>query len=89
MVAASLVCGGTGGTVSASTTGFMLTAAGNAEIEANLTMPASCAAPVILIRNFNAAGAPGAQLGVFIALSGLSASSMPAGHNDEDMINHY
>ena len=75
MVAASLVCGGSGGTVVQSTTGVMLTAGGNAEIEANITLPSACAAPVVLVRNFNNAALPGAQLGSFIALSGLSSSS--------------
>ena len=55
MVAASLVCGGSGGTVAASTKAVPLSAAGNAEIEDTLTLPMSCMAPVVLVRAFSAA----------------------------------
>jgi hypothetical protein len=71
MVAASLVCGGSGGSVSASTDGVPLTASGNAQIQAKVTLPDRCVAPVVLVRFFNAAAAPGAQLGPFIALTGF------------------
>jgi hypothetical protein len=69
-VAASLVCGGSGGTVVASTGGVPLSAAGNAEIEQAIPVPASCIAPVILIRIFNATAA--SPLGAFIAASGFT-----------------
>ena len=71
MVAASLVCGGSGGSVAASTDGVPLTASGNAQIQAKVMVPERCIAPVVLVRFFNAAAAPGAQLGPFIALTGL------------------
>jgi hypothetical protein len=67
-VAASVVCGGTGGMVVATSEPVGLGAAGNAEIHADLTLLAPCAGPVVLIRNVNATtNVPGA----FIALSGI------------------
>lgn len=85
MVAASLVCGGSGGAVAGSTDGVPLSPAGNAQIEGSVTVPATCMAPVILVRFFNAAGAPGSQLGPFIALTGFNmAAGSGAGHDEED-----
>jgi len=84
MVAASLVCGGSGGTVVDSTTGVQLSAGGNAEIEGTLTMPATCMAPVILVRIFNNAALPGAQLGPFIAVTGITATANPGNKNDNN-----
>ncbi len=75
MVAASLVCGGSGGSVAASSDGAPLSTTGNAHIEAQLTLPATCMAPVVLVRIFNATAATGSQLGPFIAVSGMSLSS--------------
>jgi hypothetical protein len=69
-VAASVVCGGSGGTVVASTGGVPLNAAGDFEIEQKVTLPDSCIAPVILVRIFNAAATP--PLGAFIAASGFT-----------------
>ena len=68
-VAASLVCGGSGGSVAATSTAAGLSAAGNAEIRDDLTLPATCPAPVVLIRIFNPTTL---QPGAFIALSGIS-----------------
>ena len=68
-VAASLVCGGSGGSVAATSTAAGLSAAGNAEIRDDLTLPATCPAPVVLIRIFNRTTL---QPGAFIALSGIS-----------------
>ena len=88
MVAASLVCGGSGGAVAGSTDGVLLTPAGNAEIEGTVTVPATCMAPVILVRFFNSAGAPGSQLGPFIALTGFNmAAGNGGGHDEEDGVN--
>jgi hypothetical protein len=78
-VAASLVCGGSGGTVEASTGGFPLAADGNAIIAANITLPAECQAPVVLVRIFNPAAAANAQLGAFIALTGFNKIMTPGG----------
>lgn len=71
MVAASLVCGGSGGAVAASTDGVPLSGEGNARIEEKITVPATCAAPSVLLRAFNNAAAPGSQLGPFIAVTGF------------------
>jgi hypothetical protein len=83
MVAASLVCGGSGGAVAASTGGVPLSARGDAEIEAKVTLPAQCTAPVVLVRFFDPAAAPGSQLGVFIALTGFNAGSSSK-HEDDN-----
>jgi hypothetical protein len=72
MVAVSLVCGGSGGTVAASTDGVPLSAAGNATIQTKLTLISECIGPVVLVRFFNAAAPPGSQLGPFIALTGFN-----------------
>jgi len=72
MVAASLVCGGSGGVVAASTDGVPLSTTGRAEIEANITLPATCMAPVVLVRVFTNTAAPGSQLGPFIAVTGFN-----------------
>ena len=50
MVSASLVCGGSGGTVVATTGAVPLSPAGNAQIEATIPLPVSCPAPVVLVR---------------------------------------
>jgi hypothetical protein len=78
-VAASLVCGGSGGTVAASTGGFPLAANGNATIFAKVTLPAECQAPVVLVRIFDPAAAANAQLGAFIALTGFHAVTTSGG----------
>ncbi len=76
MVAASLVCGGSGGSVIASSDGSPLSSAGDAEIDTTVTLPATCMAPAVLIRIFKATQPVGSQLGPFIGLSGFDA--MPA-----------
>lgn len=68
MVAASLVCGGSGGAVAASTGPVPLDSMGNAEIEASIMLPTSCIAPVVLVRVANAG------LGPFIAATGFNSS---------------
>jgi hypothetical protein len=71
MVAATLVCGGTGGSpvpVSDFVTPTPLSSLGNAEIFQTVTLPASCLGPVVLIRIFNTTS----QLGAFIAATGLT-----------------
>ena len=81
MVAGSLVCGGSGGTVVATTGGVPLSGAGNAEIEASITLPSSCMAPVVLVRFVNAQTA---QAGPFIALTGLNSGANAADNDDHD-----
>ncbi len=84
MVAASLVCGGSGGSVVGSTDGAPLSAAGDATMEGTITLPSTCMAPVALIRIFNASAPSGSQLGPFIALSGFNAgaNSDSEGHDN-------
>jgi hypothetical protein len=69
-VVASLVCGGSGGSIVATSVQAGLSVAGNAEIRDDLTLPATCPAPVVLVQIFRPASTP--QLGPFIALSGIS-----------------
>ena len=83
-VAASLVCGGSGGTVVASTGGFPLAADGDATISANVTLPAQCQAPVVLVRIFDPTAAANAQLGAFIALTGFNQVTTPGGSNGNE-----
>jgi hypothetical protein len=87
MVAASLVCGGSGGSVVASSDGTPLSTAGNAELDTTITLPATCMAPVVLIRIFSATAPTGSQLGPFIALSGFNAGAAAmnnSGSGDHD-----
>lgn len=70
MVAASIVCGGSGGTVAATTDAVSLSSLGDAHLESGVTLPSSCLAPVVLIRIAN----PGTQPGAFIAATGLSVA---------------
>lgn len=75
MVGASLVCGGSGGTVvgvaDTAISPSPLSSLGNAEIQQAVTLPANCIAPVVLVRIFNSTAALGSQLGSFIAATGL------------------
>lgn len=73
MVAASVVCGGSGGSVAASTGGVMFFSGGSAQIQEQVTLPSVCIGPVVLLRVFSPTAAPGAQSGPFIAATGLSA----------------
>jgi hypothetical protein len=87
MVGASLVCGGTGGTVVTAdpVTPSPLSTAGNAEIDQQVTLPAGgCFAPVVLVRAFTASAPLGSQLGPFIAVTGL----MPGAANNNNNNNN-
>jgi hypothetical protein len=81
MVGTSLICGGSGGTVVPETGGVVspspLSAAGNAEIEQAVNLPASCFAPVVLVRIFSSSAPVGSQLSAFIAVSGLTPNAPP------------
>ena len=79
MVAASVVCGGSGGTVAATTDAVSLSSLGDAHIESGITLPSSCLAPVVLIRIAN----PGTQPGAFIAASGVNAAQANDDRNDD------
>jgi hypothetical protein len=74
-VSASLVCGGTGGAVVATTGAVSLSAEGDAKIEAKINLPSSCFGPVVLVR---IAGVNGMLLpapDVWIAASGFHSAS--------------
>ncbi|HET8923132.1 MAG TPA: hypothetical protein VFN26_09090 [Candidatus Acidoferrum sp.] len=75
-VSASLVCGGTGGSVVATTDPVPLSPDGNAEIESRVNMPGVCFGPVVLVRAvFNGNAGP------WIAGTGFTNTSEP---NDKD-----
>jgi hypothetical protein len=80
-VAASLVCGGV---VVDSTPAAALSAAGNAEMEGKLTVPATCAAPSVLVRIAGSLAATPQELGPFIALSGSSVDD-DGDHGKDEM----
>ena len=86
MVGASLVCGGSGGAVSASSDGVPLSARGNAQIDATLTLPPTCMSPTVLVRIFTASAPLGSQLGAFIAVTGFNAGG--AGNNNNNNNNN-
>jgi|SRR5215472_10570231 hypothetical protein len=79
-VEASLVCGGSGGTIAATTDAVSLNSSGDAHIIGNITIPASCIGPVILVRAAMVNGSAPATP-PFIAATGLAASN--AGQNGE------
>jgi hypothetical protein len=74
-VAASLVCGGSGGTVAATTASVPLSSGGNAKISDTIKLPSSCIAPVILIRVTSISSGPLPAPGPFIALSGFNTAA--------------
>src|SRR6266403_4721565 len=77
-VSASLVCGGAGGTVVATTDAVALSADGNAEIESGISLPATCFGPVVLVRAvFN--GTPGP----WIASTGFAGGSGSDGSGNQ------
>jgi len=88
MVAATLVCGGSGGAPVAvpdlSITPAVLSTAGNAEIQQQVTLPASCFAPVVLVRIFNPAAALGSQLTAFIAVTGITPAAANNNNNNNN-----
>jgi len=80
-VSASLVCGGSGGTVVATTNPVPLSGDGNAEIETTITLPDPCFGPIVLVRAAGFNGNPLPQAGPWIAGTGLTSSSE---HDDQD-----
>src|SRR5207244_7427767 len=79
-VSASLVCGGSGGTVVATTDPVPLSGDGNAEIEGGIKLPDTCFGPIVLVRaaGFNGNLLP--QAGPWIAATGFTSSTK---HDDE------
>jgi hypothetical protein len=80
-VSASLVCGGSGGTVVATTDPVPLSGDGNAEIEAGITLPDTCFGPIVLVRAAGINGNLLPQAGPWIAATGFTGSSE---HDDKD-----
>jgi len=74
-VSASLVCGGAGGVVVATTDAAPLSTDGNAEIEAQISISSPCFAPIVLIRAAGFNGTPLPQPGPWIAATGFAAFS--------------
>jgi len=85
-IAASLVCGGSGGMVVATTPAVNLSPEGDAELEAKITPPATCFGTIILVRVAGTNGTllptPLAQTVPFIAVTGFHAQT--GGHDDGD-----
>jgi len=76
-VAASLVCGGSGGAVAATSDTFDLSPEGNADFQGQLTLPNSCLAPVLIVR---AVGPNGPS--AFIAATGVNPASGDSAEGD-------
>ena len=75
-VSASLVCGGSGGTVQSETAPVPLSTKGNANLHGHIAVPAVCFGPVVLVHIAAANGNPIPQPGPWIAATGgMSASS--------------
>lgn len=70
-VAASLVCGGSGGAVAVTSQTFALSVPeGNADFSGQLTLPTSCLAPVVIVRVVGPDGPT-----IFIAATGFDPSA--------------
>ncbi len=80
-VSASLVCGGTGGTVVLTTDAVPLSGDGNAEIVAKIKVPSICFGPIILVRAAGLKGNLLPQPGPWIASTGFTNTS---GRKDDD-----
>lgn len=69
-VSASLVCGGSGGTVQAETASVPLSMKGNASLHERIALPSLCFAPVVLVHIAAINGNPIPQPGPWIAATG-------------------
>jgi hypothetical protein len=82
-IAASLVCGGSGGFVAATTRSFPLQEDGDISLADTIKLPASCVAPAVLIR---IAALTDGDLPApinFIASSGFSNPEAKTGENEK------
>ena len=89
MVGATLVCGGSGGALVAlpvaGVTPSPLSSLGNAVIDQTTMLPAACFGPVVLVQIFNPAAA---QLGPFIAATGLAPNAAQNQNQNQNNNNH-
>ena len=69
-VSASLVCGGSGGTVQSETASVPLSMKGNADLHGHIAVPSLCFAPVVLVNIAATNGNPIPQPGAWIAATG-------------------
>ena len=69
-ISASLVCGGSGGTVQSETASAPLSTKGNADLHGQITVPALCFGPVVLVHIAGNNGSPVPQPGPWIAATG-------------------
>ena len=69
-VSASLVCGGSGGTVQSETAPVALSMKGNASLHGHIALPSLCFAPIVLVHIAAANGNPIPQPGPWIAATG-------------------
>jgi hypothetical protein len=69
-ISASLVCGGSGGTVQSETASVPLSTKGNADLRGHITVPSLCFGPVVLVNIAANNGTPIPQPGAWIAATG-------------------
>ena len=74
-VSASLVCGGSGGTVVATTDPVPLFPNGDAKIQAAIKLTDPCFGPIVLVRAAGFNGNPLPQAGPWIAATGFTTSA--------------
>jgi len=75
-VSASLVCGGSGGTVQAETAPVPLSTKGNANLRGHIAVPSICFGPVVLVHIAAANGNSIPQPGPWIAATGGMSASL-------------
>jgi len=73
-ISASVVCGGSGGMVVATTPEVDLSAEGDAKLEAKITPPATCFGTIILVRLAGLNGKP-SPIPFFIAVTGFDGQA--------------
>ncbi|HLY97708.1 MAG TPA: hypothetical protein VKT33_01450 [Candidatus Angelobacter sp.] len=82
-VSASLVCGGAGGVVVATTNAVPISTDGNAELEAQISTSSPCFAPIVLIRAAAFNGTPLPQPGPWIAATGFTGIAADSNQDDK------
>ena len=83
-VSASLVCGGAGGTVVATTDPVPLSGDGNAEIEGKISSSGVCFAPIVLIQAAGFNGTLLQQPGPWIAATGFAQVPDASGDKEDE-----